>query len=255
MFPIVPCYSCPFVLNCLYLIHQEDVVLAQSQTEELFFIYSGGCVPRAGRVRRLPLQSKKVETAAIRFPAQRSRVKISKKESFTSCGEATTFQNTYSGVTFRPASELPLIALGEKAKVLGVQAAPAAPAQWQEAHGEDVPLFWQESKPISLYMAIIDEFKITSVFDVMAGSGALMEACLTRGVQYHGLCFNRDHMSWLQAVADRTACGLISVEGSTLHSEELAKAVREHFKDILQMLAPAAQDDAEEVLEPESEGE
>ena len=155
-------------------------------------------------------------------------------------------------MTFRPASQLPLIALGEKAKVLGVQAAPAAPAQWQEAR----PLFWREAKPISLYMAIIDEFKITSVFDVTSGSGALMEACLTRGVQHHGLCFNRDHMSWLQAVADRTACGLISVEGPTLHSEELAKAVREHFKDILQMLmlAPAAQD-AEEVLEPDSEGE
>ena len=45
-----------------------------------------------------------------------------------------------------------------------------------------------------------------------------MEACLTRGVQYHGLCINKEHMSWVQAISDRVACGLIS--------DDLAKAER-----------------------------
>ena len=87
------------------------MVLTQTQTEELFVIYSGGCLPRAGRVRRVPLAARKVETCALRFPAQRTKIRTTKKENFTSCGEATTYQGTFSGVTFRPVSELPLITM------------------------------------------------------------------------------------------------------------------------------------------------
>ena len=79
-----------------------------------------------------------------------------------------------------------------------------------------------------------------------------MEACLTRGILYHGLCLNREHMSWLQAVSDRAACGLISVEGSTLYSDELAKAVKERFPEVLQALLSDGPDE-EEALEPESD--
>jgi demethoxyubiquinone hydroxylase (CLK1/Coq7/Cat5 family) len=59
-------------------------------------------------------------------------------------------------------------------------------------------------------------------------------------------------MSWLQAVADRAACGLISIEGSTLYAEELAKSVKQHFADVLQKLVPA-DDEAEELMEPETD--
>ena len=96
---------------------EEDVVLTQTQTEELFVIYSGGCLPRAGRVRRVPLAARKVETCALRFPAQRTKIRTTKKENFTSCGEATTYQGTFSGVTFRPVSELPLINADDKKKI------------------------------------------------------------------------------------------------------------------------------------------
>lgn len=230
-------------------------MLSQTQTEEIFIIYTGGCVPRAGRTRRVPLSSRKVETAAIRFPAVRSKLKTAKKENFTSCGEATTFQNTYSGVAFRPASELPLITCAEKAKIFtaAAPAVPAAPQAWQDAHTDDVPLFWQEGKPINFYLAILDEFKVKAIFDVTAGSGAMMEACITRGVHYHGLCLNREHMQWLQGVADRAACGLISIQGSTLHSEELGKSARQYFADVLQNLIPPDANAEEELAEPESD--
>ena len=52
--------------------------------------------------------------------------------------------------------------------------------------------------------------------------------------------------------SDRTACGLISVQGSTMFSDDLAKAcqkVKERFPEILQALAS----DADEVLEPDSD--
>eukprot|EP00435_Cladocopium_sp_Y103_P074779 s326_g51.t1 len=237
-----------FFLAC----NEEDVVLAQTQTEELHLIYSGGCLPRAGRVRRVPLAARKVETCALRFPAQRTKIRTTKKENFTSCGEATTYQGTFSGVTFRPVSELPLINSDDKKKVLPAVPAVQAPEPWKESHGEDVPLFWQEGKPIEFYLALLDEFKGKAVLDLTAGSGALMEACLTRGVQYHGICLNRDHMTWLQAVADRAACGLISIEGSTLFGEELAKLVKHQFADLLQRLVPT-EDAAEEMLEPASD--
>lgn len=198
-------------------------------------MYSGGCIPRAGRVRRVPLAAKKVETAALRLPAQRTKIKTIKKENFTSCGEATAFQGTFSGVAFRPVSELPLIACGEKKKVLPAVPAVPAPEPWKERHGEDVPLFWQEGKPIEFYLAVLDEFRGQAVLDLTAGSGALMEACLTR-----------------QAVADRAACGLISIEGSTLYAEELAKGVKQHFADVLQKLAPP-EDDGDELMEPGSD--
>ena len=233
---------------------QEDTILALAQTEEIAVIYAGSCPARAGRMRRLPLAARKIETAALRFPVARTRVKTCKKESFNSCGEATSFQPTYSGVSFRSVKELPLISLAEKQKVFP-QAIPAvqpAPDQYQEEHGSDQPLFWQESKPIALWLALLDELKIQCVFDVTAGSGALMEACLTRGILYHGLCLNREHMSWLQAVSDRAACGLISVEGSTLYSDELAKAVKERFPEVLQALLSDGPDE-EEALEPESD--
>ena len=237
---------------------QDDDVLSQSQSDEIYLIYSGVALGVLGGVRRVVLGAKKVEKGVIRFPVQKTRLKTSKKENFTSCGEATNYQGTYSGVKFRPASELPLINLAEKVKVLAgaVPAVPPAeaPATWKDRHGDDVPLFWQEGKPISLFLAILDELKIKAVFDVTVGSGALMEACLTRGVQYHGLCLNRDHLSWVQAVADRAACGLASIQGSTLYNEDLAKSVKEVFEDILLSLVPQ-KEEAEEALEPESDVE
>ena len=48
---------------------------------------------------------------------------------------------------------------------------------------------------------------------------------------------NKDHMAWVQAVADRAACGLMAVEGSTLFSEENAKAVKKHFANVLECLS------------------
>ncbi|CAL1168962.1 unnamed protein product [Cladocopium goreaui] len=238
-----------------YGLSNEEAVLAQPQSEEMHLVYSGGCIARAGRMRRIPLGARKIETAAVRFPTQRVRVKTSKRENFTSCGEATTFQGSYSGVEFRSSYELPLMSLTEKAQVLGSAASAAPPEDWTDRFGDNaVPLFWQESKPISFFNAILDEYKVTAVFDVTAGSGAFMEASLTRGVVYHGLCLNKEHQHWLQAIADRAACGLITLEGSTLFNEALAGDVKKFFPDVLENLAP--KDNPEEApMEPDSPGE
>lgn len=87
---------------------------------------------------------------------------------------------------------------------------------------------WVESKPVSFWSAILEEFKFKSVFDCTAGSGALMEACLSRGVAYHGVCLSRSHMQWLQSIA---AC-----QGSTLFAEGLAAEVKKLFNDVLESM-------------------
>ena len=65
---------------------------------------------------------------------------------------------------------------------------PVPPDDWAERNGSDIPLFWSEPKPIALWAAVIDDWKVATIFDCSPGSGALMEAAMTRGVFYHGLC-------------------------------------------------------------------
>ena len=102
----------------------------------------------------------------------------------------------------------------EKYKLLGpngVLSVPELPEDWRERNGEGCPLFWHESKliamekivrccgwheskPIALWCALLDEWKVHAVLDCSPGSGALMEAALTRGIVYHGFCLD---LSWL----------------------------------------------------------
>eukprot|EP00435_Cladocopium_sp_Y103_P022137 s4114_g5.t1 len=86
-----------------------------------------------------------VEAVAIRCPVQRTRIKVTKKETFTACGEESTYQGTYTGVAFRNTLEIPLVSLREKAKVMdpnGALSLLKAPEDWVERNGEDCPLFW-----------------------------------------------------------------------------------------------------------------
>ena len=82
---------------------------------------------------------------AIRCPVQRSRIKVSKKETFTACGEESTYQGTYTGVSYRACSEIPLISMQEKSKLLdpnNILSVPKLPEDWVERNGEDCPLLW-----------------------------------------------------------------------------------------------------------------
>lgn len=58
-------------------------------------------------------------------------------------------------------------------------------------------------------------------------------------------------MSWLQAVADRAACGLIAVEGSTLFTEDNAKLVRKQFSDVIAGMTSVGEEE-KAPFEPES---
>lgn len=66
---------------------------------------------------------------------------------------------------------------------------------------------------------------------------------------------NKEHLQWLQTIADRAACGLIALEGSSLFSEENATAVKKFFPDVLAGLAKAKEEEDIDLLEPESPNE
>ena len=57
---------------------------------------------------------------------------------------------------------------------------------------------------------------------------------------------NREHMLWVQTVADRAACGLMALQGSALYSEEGCKAAK------MESLAKMDQDKGEDIFEPAS---
>ena len=155
--------------------------------EELFLVFTGSR-QRAGRSRKTVLAAKLVEVGLVILPCARTRVKIQTREDeFVNCGEDSTFFDTYSGVPFRPTSELPLIESKEKAVVTGVQV-PVAPDTWLAKHGSAQPLIWNESKPIKFWRALLQHFSAKVVFDVTAGTGALLEAAMVQGARYHGLC-------------------------------------------------------------------
>ena len=143
------------------------------------------------------MAAKKIETMQLLSPIARTKLKCSKKEQFVACGEESTYQGTWSGVSYRTTSEIVLAPKDEKAAILGYGAGTSPPEDWIEKHGDDVPLFWHESKPIAFWQALLDDWHVQAVMDCTPGSGALLEACLTRGVHYHGLCAGLSHtVAW-----------------------------------------------------------
>lgn len=71
-------------------------------------------------------------------------------------------------------------------------------------------------------------------------------------VELCGQGHSKEHLQWLQAIADRAACGLMAVEGSSLFSEETAQSVKKCFPDILASLAKGKDDEDSDPLEPGS---
>ena len=73
----------------------------------------------------------------------------------------------------------------------------------------------------------------------------MLGACKSQGQ-------NKQHLQWLQTIADRAACGLIALDGSSMFSEENAAAVKKCFPDVLHDLAKAKEEEDVDLLAPES---
>ena len=99
---------------------------------------------------------------------------------------------------------------------------------------------------------------MTKLFWNSVGYFAVQEANFERHIaQMAGIDkpYPRELLAWLQAIADRAACGLVSLQGSTLFPDSLALEVKKYiFPDVLTSWAPKS-DAPEAPLEPDSPGD
>ena len=135
------------------------------------------------------------------LPVPKQRMWSKKREHYSACGEKSTHASTYSKVQVRPWTRLPRLFLKDKEKICEMEM--PAYADDDAAHlDRGHPLFWMETKEVEVYLALFQDFSVTHVFDVAAGSGAAAMAALILGITYEGCTMNTDHCNWLNRILD-----------------------------------------------------
>ena len=130
--------------------------------------------------------------------------------------------------------QLPSIALADNEKIIGAPT-PVPPSKVFDAD-LGCPLCWQEVKSKDIWSAVLEATNADFVVDLGAGSGITARTCLTLGIPWVGLCWNKVHAHWLNNVVDRWALEEIVKKKSPLHEQDLAKLVSAHFSDVLQQI-------------------
>ncbi|CAE7231577.1 unnamed protein product [Symbiodinium sp. CCMP2592] len=237
--------------------------LDYTQFFELWVSFAGPCV-RASTRQVVGGQVNK-EIIFVKLPAP--RVRLAAVDDFVSKSsgagaKVTTADTNYVNVPFLASAKLPKLAWADKAEILGMKAdaAPAdrAPDAWADGEGASagVPLFWQESKGVAVWQALVKNHMVKDVVDLSPGSGALASACLSMGIRYTGFCGNEKHRKWLENLVDRQALALAATEGHALWTQSLADLIQLHFKDVVAGDGgDGGGDDGDEEGENEEDGE
>ena len=118
------------VFNDVLLLARKNLVLTQSQTEEIFIHLYRWMRSSSRPHQKGSAEFQKGWDGCYQISSTAQQAQDSKEGEFTSCGEATAFQNTYSGVAFRPASELPLITCAGESQNLPL----LLPPRYQQPH-------------------------------------------------------------------------------------------------------------------------
>ena len=213
---------------------------------EFVVLYAGNVARCASRRTFLGRQG--TETGFLKMPLSRTRLTTKdRSDAFLNGKGLTTHDFNYIGVPFPSLNSLDKIKPAEKAAIFQPAGA-QAPKKWDRS---GVPLFWQESKGLPFWDAILGNLDVGAVFDVSPGSGVLARVCLQRGIQYVGVCFSETHLSWLCNCIDRHGLALIGQKGSSMYHEELSGHVSRLFQDVLEELNAADLADEESDVEEE----
>ena len=121
----------------------------------------------------------------------------------------------------------------DKAKIFGEIPADL-PKKWMDSVTEGVPLLWQESKSLEVWVQLLKDVHGEMVIDLSPGSGVLATACLQLGIPYLGIVSNVTHVTWLTNVMDRAALQFIVQSGHVLYQDDLAELVKNMFADLLE---------------------
>ena len=170
------------------IILQEEGILGQPHAAEGHIVFAGGCPPRGGRSRRVPLAGCKVETTSCEVPGQSRQAK--RNTSLPPAKNPRTKAHTLAWLS-GPSLKFLLWALKRRRTFCAsLQSTVLSPLlqSGRSAMASICHFFLNASKPIAFWQALLDDWSIQAVFDVSPGSGALMEAALRRGAVYHGVC-------------------------------------------------------------------
>ncbi|CAK9028116.1 Uncharacterized protein SCF082_LOCUS18214 [Durusdinium trenchii] len=158
---------------------------------------------------------------------------VALSDEFATEEKPTTAFVTYSNIPYP--QNLPLINYDIKAKMLGLEKTPAdevkKPRDW--SHGNNVPLFWSETKPVTLWQGLIENYLAAQVVDLSC-SLALARACLKTGTKYVGVAMSPEHSQWAQNAVNQDAIRVICESGHCLHQSSLSELLQKHFADLCQ---------------------
>ena len=185
--------------------------------------------------RRVAYAADNKEVVVVSMPLNRTQIAAAMREDqFTQAGEESTHETTYTGVDPAPWGTLPLMAVTEKAKVMGAD--PATPQGDIFDTGVGMPLFWQERKTVQCWKTLLRDVNAKAVFDLTPGSGACARAAMSAGLTYACMVGSAEHCSWLQNILDRQALRFICEANGPLHQQDLAQCIQEHFAETLEQL-------------------
>ena len=102
--------------------------------------------------RKVAFASANREMVSIALPERKTQFKAKPRSTFAMCGEKSTHDQTYSGVSVRSLGELPRLSEDDRRKLAGVSTAPVYSEKVLEAlRGGGFPLYWSDWKPIDLW--------------------------------------------------------------------------------------------------------
>ena len=188
--------------------------------------------------RKVSFASDSKEACFLSLPCVRTQLAVQRRDRFNKLGEATTHDTTYSGVEPLAWGAVPKMHAGDKKAIMDPAAARDAPVPCRKVYDSTMglPLFWQERKPKTFWVQLLNDLKAKVVFDATPGSGQLARACLELGVAYTGVAKNQQHCKFLNSVLDRYAVVLVGKSKSAFHDADLAALAKEHFQDVTEMV-------------------
>ena len=226
----------------------EDAVSKLPVNAEIFITYQKP--PSHWCQRKHVFASRNTEVGWYGLPVAKNKIACKDRQSdddFSAAGEDSSHYTTYTGVPVVPRTALPLITEADKKIVVKNSQVVEMPRKWKRRGLQGVPLFWNESKSVDLWVRILQDAGIKAVVDVSPGSGTLAEACMKLGCPYFGMVFERTHYSWLSNVVDRASLKYITTNGNPLYQEDLSTHLQSLFADQIegQQNAEFSDDDAE----------
>ncbi len=201
----------------------EDIVEAAVTDEnklfdgEVTYAFPAGGDPRFSKRKTFAsLQNREALTALL--PVPKVRMHSKPRTHYSACGEKTTHATTYSKANVRPWKNLPRLTLEDKEKMVGTQL-PTFAEDMFESLKAGHPLFMTEVKEVEVYLALFEDFNVSHVFDLAAGSGAAAMAAAILGISYEGLAMNAEHANWLDRILDKAMFAIVA----DAHDEEAMK--------------------------------